>query len=208
MTEACAVAAVVAAAGKSTRMGTPKQLLPWGRSTVIAAVVDKLVHAGASPVVVVTGHAAGAVGSALANTSAVIVHNRDYHRSEMLHSYQVGLQYLETERSGRRFLGAFLALADQPHISDQVLQALVTAAERNPDRIVVPSHNYRRGHPVFLPHSLWKEVIALRDTESTLREVFVRHSRLIQYVTVDTPTVLRDMDTPDDYEALKPRSTP
>ncbi|HMN30901.1 MAG TPA: NTP transferase domain-containing protein, partial [Caldilineaceae bacterium] len=89
-----AIAAVVAAAGMSRRMGTAKQLLPWHGQTVISAVVSNLDTAGATPIVVVTGHRQAEVAAALAATPARTVYNADYTTDEMLRSYQVGIAAL------------------------------------------------------------------------------------------------------------------
>ncbi len=117
----------------------------------------------------------------------------------MLRSYQVGLRAL----LAGTYTGALLALGDQPHIPVSVLRQIVDAARQHPERIAIPSYDMRRGHPIFLPYVLWDEVLALGDAE-TLRVVMDRHADSICYVSVDTPAVLRDMDTPSDYDALRP----
>lgn len=195
------VAAIVAAAGQSVRMGKPKQLLPWKDSTVIAAVVDNLTAAGAHPVIVVTGHKAAAVEAALADTAAIIVINDEFARSEVLRSYQIGLRRLT---STKNLDGALLTLGDQPHISPQTLRQIIDEAHRFPGAIIVPSFAMRRGHPVFLPVSLWKEALTL-GADDTLRTLLSRHEDKTRYVIVDTSSILRDLDTPDDYEALRPK---
>src|SRR4051794_21735799 len=92
--EDLSIAAVIAAAGQSRRMGSPKQLLPWGDSTVIATVVQNLTVAGAEPVVCVVGHQQEAVRTALKHTRAAVVFNLDYAHSEMISSYQAGVRHL------------------------------------------------------------------------------------------------------------------
>lgn len=194
------IAAVVAAAGRSRRMGQPKQLLPWGSGTVIQAVVDCLVRAGASPVIVVTGHQADAVRAALAHTSAQTVHNPDYRHTEMLASFQRGVAALTGHPTP--LLGTLLALGDQPHIPVDAVQAVLARALETPEAIVVPSHRMRRGHPIYLPRSLWPELLAL-GPEASLRELLQRHERRIVYQVVDTEAVLLDIDRWADYQALR-----
>lgn len=196
---ACCVAAAVAAAGKSTRMGRPKQLLPWRDCTVIATVVRNLRLAGAEPVIVTVGHKAAAVEEALEGTGAIVVFNDAYGQSEMLRSYQLALSVLD--RSD--ICGALLAPGDQPHVPVSVLREIVDAARDASERLVIPSFNMRRGHPIYLPARLWDEVLALTETD-TLRLVLDRHRDRVLYVTVDSPAILQDLDTPSDYEAYKP----
>ncbi len=196
------MAAVVAAAGRSRRMGRPKQLLPWGSGTVIHAVVTHLVQAGARPVVVVTGHRASEVEAALADTPAHLVRNPDHGHTEMLRSYQVGVQALGARAE---LVGTLLALGDQPHVPPETIRQILARAREVPDRVVVPSHRMRRGHPIYLPRELWPELLSL-GTEATLRDLLRRHVHRIEHVVVDTEAVLLDMDRWAEYEALRHRA--
>lgn len=199
------IAAIVAAAGLSTRMGQPKQLLPWQGATVVGTVVDNLRQAGADPVVVVVGHEAEAVAAALAGKPVQIVANPAYRTGEMLASHQAGLRRLiDASPPEAAPLGALLALGDQPHIPADAIRRAVEQALATPQRIVIPSYNMRRGHPIYLPAALWDEFLAL-SADETLRTLLNRHAEDIRYVESQTPAVLRDIDTPDDYAALKPR---
>ncbi len=199
-----AVAGVVAAAGRSRRMGRFKPLLPWGQRTIIATVIHNLAQAGVDLILCVVGHRAQEIQAALAGSPAVPVLNPAHATGEVLSSYQAGVRALLAD--GRPLLGALLALGDQPHIPWPVIQALLIQARSTPDRIVVPSHNRRRGHPIFLPRSLWDELLAL-GPDATLRDLLHRHTAQIHYVTVATDAVLRDLDTFEEYRALCPPST-
>ncbi len=198
------IAAIVAAAGRSTRMGTPKQLLPWQGTTVLDAVVRHLDAAGAQPVVCVVGHRRAAMIDALADAPAVLVDNPGYLQGEMLNSYQAGVRYLQAAEFPAA--GALLALGDQPHIPVAVLEAILCQARQTPGQIVIPRYEERRGHPIYLPAALWPELLALGRDE-TLRTLVVRHAETIVYVAVESDAILRDIDTPSDYQALAP-STP
>lgn len=194
------VAAIVLAAGMSTRMGgdVPKQLLPWGRRTVVQEVLDTLIQASipASHIVVVVGHARQAVEKAVAAYGAQPVFNRDYATGEMLTSLKVGLQVLPPACAG-----TLVALADQPQMQIAVVAEVLKAFEAGDRRqIVIPSYAMRRGHPVILPRWLWSEILNV-PAGDTLREVLDRHRDAIHYVLVDTPTVLADLDTRDQYTA-------
>lgn len=184
-------------------MGEPKQLLPWGASTVIGTVVGNLLAAGAQPVVCVTGHQHAQIGVALAAWPVQLVYNAAYATTEMLTSYQLGLRTLESTSCR----GALLALGDQPHLEVTVLQTIMAQAQATPDRLVIPSHNNRRGHPIYLPRVLWAALLALDETAS-LRTVIAQHSSEIVYTVVDTAAILRDMDTPAEYQALRADQAP
>ncbi len=183
-------------------MGQTKQLLPWGSGTVIQAVVSHLLQAGADPVVVVTGHRASEVEAVLADTPARLVHNPDHGHTEMLRSYQVGVQALV---SIPKRVGTLLALGDQPHVPASTIRRILARAREVPDRVVVPSHGMRRGHPIYLPRELWPELLAL-GVEATLRDLLRRHAHRIEHVVVDTEAVLLDMDRWAEYERLRSRA--
>lgn len=193
------IAAVIAAAGRSTRMGQPKQLLPWGDSTVLATTVGNLAAGGAAPVVCVIGHRGDEMQAALVGTVARVLRNPDYLEGEMLSSYRAGVAALSED--GVPYAGTLLALGDQPHVSVAVIAQVINQARQSPDALVIPSHTMRRGHPFYLPGRLWPELLTLGRDES-LRTLLRRHEASIHYVDVATDAILRDIDTPADYAEL------
>lgn len=192
------IAAVVAAAGFSRRMGQFKQLLPWGESTIIRSVVENLHAAGADPVLCVTGHRAAEVAAALKDSPARIVYNPDYASAEMLTSYQAGIRALDPAR----LLGSLLALADQPHLPAAIIRQVVEQARQTPERIVIPSHAMRRGHPIYLPARLWGDLLAL-PAQATLRDLLRGDTARIVYVDVESDAIRRDMDEWTEYVKLR-----
>lgn len=192
------IAAIIPAAGLSSRMGlaTPKPLLPWGEHTIVEEVASSLLAAGLRPVVVVCGFQREALERTLGHLPVQCIHNPEYATGEMLSSVQVGLAALPSTCRG-----ALLALADQPQIQVSVVRQLVdTFQDSDYGKLVVPSFRKRRGHPVILPRWLWPEIMALGRAD-TLRSVFQKHRDHIRYVVVDTPSVLADIDTLEQYRA-------
>ncbi len=190
------ISAVVLAAGLSTRMGRPKLLLPYGEHTVVEQVVSVLLASPADEVLVVTGHARAAVERALTGWPALAVFNPDYAAGEMLSSVQVGLK-----AAAPASRAALLAVGDMPAIEAGVVAQLVAAyiGSSSDDYVYIPSYQMRAGHPVLVPRSYWPAIVAL-PRGASLRSVWQAESSRIHWVTVDTPSVLRDMDTPEDYE--------
>ncbi len=190
--------AVVLAAGQSRRMGAPKLVLPWGQNTVIEQVVRSLGEGGIREIVVVTGGAREAVEAALAGYPVRFAHNPHYAQSEMVTSLQIGLRALSPGCPA-----LLIALGDQPVIEAGVIQAVLAAYRSSGSRLVIPSYQMRRGHPWLVARELWPDLLALQPAQS-LRDFLKAHEDDIQYVNVDTPNVLKDMDTPEDYARLKP----
>jgi len=196
------ISAIVLAAGRSERMGTPKMSLPWGKTTVIGKVVSTLLGSQVDQVVVVTGGGRAEVEAALGRLPPGLpvrsVHNPHYAAGEMLSSLQVGIAAL-----GESVVATLIALGDQPQMEEQVVTAIISAYRQNGAGLVVPSYQMRRGHPMLVARPLWIELLSLRPPQ-TLRELLLAHRDQIQYVNVDTPTILQDLDTPGDYQHYKP----
>lgn len=193
------VGAVILAAGLSSRMGQPKVLLPWANGTILEHILRQLVLARVREMVVVTGHEAERVAEAAGRFDAKVAHNRGYAQGEMLSSLQTGLRALPASVSA-----ALIVLGDQPRLQPGVVSALVTAYAEGKGSIIAPSYLHRRGHPLLIDRRYWPELLAL--TEGAPRDVINRHAGEIHYVNVNTDSVLRDVDTPDDYEEERRRA--
>jgi molybdenum cofactor cytidylyltransferase len=190
-------AALVLAAGLSRRMGRFKLTLPWGERTVVGAVIATLAAAGLTEIVVVTGHRADEVSAALAGTSGRCVHNAGYASEEMLGSIQAGLAAMAAGVEA-----ALLCLGDQPQMEADTVRAVLAAGEVTGwAKIIIPSYQMRAGHPILLPRWIWPEILACRGT---LREALAAHRGQIEYLAVQTPSVLADLDTPEDYAGETP----
>ena len=188
------ISAIVLAAGLSTRMGRLKQLLPYGEHTVIEQVVSVLLASPVSEVVVVTGHQRSAVETALAKWPVRSVFNPDYAEGEMLSSAQAGLRTVSGESRA-----VLLAVGDMPAIEGNVVAQLIETYRAAGDGYVyIPSHQMRAGHPVLVPRPYWGAILSLRAGDN-LRSVLRAKSTRVQWVIVDTPSVLQDIDTPTDY---------
>ena len=189
------ITGIVLAAGLSTRMGRVKQLLPYGEHTVVEQVVSTLLASPVDEVLVVTGYQRAAVEAALAGWPVRAVFNPHYAEGEMLSSVQAGLQAVSSASQA-----ALLAVGDMPAIQAEVVAQLVQAYQAAGDGFVyIPSYQMRAGHPVLAPRPYWPAILALPRGDN-LRSVWRAPGTRIRWVVVDTPSVLRDMDTPEDYE--------
>ncbi len=186
------VAAIVLAAGRSTRMGRPKQTLPWGKTTMIAEVVWRLQAGGFSEIVVVTGAERESVEAALAAAPVRFAFNPDFETSEMARSLQVGLRTLP-----ENCMAALVALGDQPQMEPATARAVIQRWRETQAPVVAPIHQGQRGHPLLFDRAAWPEVFAL-PAEANPRD-FLRAAGRIEWVEVGTDSILRDIDTPDDY---------
>ena len=195
------ITAVILAAGLSRRMGSPKMLLPWGGTSVLGQTASVYAEAGVTEIVVVTGGAQQAVEAECRRLAATYplrwVNNPDYERGEMISSLQCGLAFLKPEIEA-----ALVGLGDQPQLSLAAVQMVVSTWVSTDKPLIVPSPKLRRGHPWLLRRELWGSLLALPPAD-TLRDFLNSHASEIVYVDTDE-TVLKDLDTPADYQREKP----
>ncbi len=192
------VAAIVLAAGLSSRMGQPKMVLPWGDTTVIGRVVQVLRQAGVVEIVAVTGGARAVVERELARLAVRAVFNPRFAEDQMAYSLQAGLAALPPEKEA-----ALIVLGDQPQIQVEVTTQVLRAYQATQASLVIPSYQMRRGHPWLVSRSLWPEIMQL-ELPGTLREVINAHAAEIHYLPVTSDSILRDLDTLDDYQREHP----
>jgi len=192
------ISAIVLAAGQSTRMGEYKMLLPWGQTSVIGHVVSTLLEAGVNDVYAVTGGHQIELKEALKENKIKYLYNQDFENGEMLTSVQVGLNGLGDECDA-----ALIVLGDQPQIESRVVREIVESYLSTHHKIIVPSYKMHRGHPWLIEKLFWKDILNLLPPQ-TLRNFLNMHYEVIDYLNVETPSVLQDLDTKNDYSHYKP----
>jgi molybdenum cofactor cytidylyltransferase len=177
-------------------MGAFKLTLPWRGKTVIAQVADTLIHARLREIIAVTGHRREDVEAALAGRAVRCVHNANYATGEMLSSIQAGISALTAGSDA-----VLVCLGDQPQLEAATVSAILVEGERTAwRRVVIPSYRMRAGHPILIPSYLYMQIM---DATESLRSV-LREADAIDYLTIDSPTILADLDTPDDYAQAHP----
>jgi len=187
--------AVVLAAGESRRMGTQKLLLPFGGTTVVAAVVRTAQASRAGGTLVVLGADRDAVRLELEPRGVEFALNRDFPLG-MLSSVQAGFKALPAGAEA-----AVVMLGDQPFLPSRVVDTVIKAYEEGGKGIVIPVFQGRRGHPVLIDLKYRDEVLALDPAEG-LRRLLRAHPDDILEVEAGDANILRDLDTPEDYAGL------
>src|SRR5271156_1957094 len=209
MTLAASFAGVIQAAGKSSRMGRDKALLPWppllaGQSasndTLLSAAIRSLSSA-TDFVVVVVGKNEAALASVIYSNGASLVVNRDPDRGQFS-SLQVGLQ--EVLNHGRD--AAMVTLVDRPPVSAATLQTLRDAFSVADPNVwaIVPEYSGHHGHPYLVGREMMSAFLQEPAT-SNARDIEHAHSEHIQYVRVDDPLVAVNINPPEDYAGLQVR---
>ncbi len=189
------IAAVVLAAGESSRMGRDKALLPFRGSTFLEEIVSTLWQAQVKKMVVVLGHHAKQVQASVKLGDTEVVGNPRY-REGQTSSLQAGLLALNEEVEG-----ILLCLVDHPFISVSLVRKLTEAFQKQKSPAVIPTYRGKHGHPVIFSRALFSEFKALGPNEGA-NVVARRHRAETAFVEVDDARILRDVDTVADYEKL------
>lgn len=193
--------AVILAAGGSTRMGQPKQLLPIDGAPLVMRAVHAALASPVWPIVVVLGHAAEKIRPLLARVPLQIVVNPRW--SEGLGSSLVsGIEILD--QFSTSLDGAMIALADQPHLSASAIRRLASAFIGK-NGITAARYSRALGAPVIFGRSFFPELLALPPDQGA-QGLLRRHAATV--TAVDLPELSVDLDTPEDYQRFLEASPP
>ncbi len=195
------IAALILAAGGSSRLGRPKQLEPWGSTTLLGHVIDMVESFPVDETWVVVGADLDRVVNEIGPRPVGIVQNPDW-ESGLASSLRVGLDALTRLSKAE---GVLVFLADQPSVRADVVTALIEKHRRSPAMAIVPKYRYSRGNPVLLGRSLWPRLMSLEGDQGAMR-LLQAHSEWVEEVWFDSLSP-RDIDTQADVEELRPRRT-
>lgn len=196
MTDSSRYAAVVLAAGFSSRMGWPKALLRLGSRSVMERMASNLRAAGILDILVVTGHRGQEVGAEAERLALGRVHNPDF-AAGMLTSVQAGSRALDAEVKG-----FFVIPVDCPLVEARTYSSLIQVRQSEDSDVVHPTCCGRRGHPPLLAARL-RGALSAADPHTNLRLFLEEHALRRHDLDVADPGVLMDMDTPRDFRLLE-----
>ncbi len=198
------IAAVVLAAGKSTRMAPYNKLLIADRAgkPMLARVVDNLLSSVARPLLVVTGHRADDIRAALGGRPVTFVHAPDYDTG-LAASLKAGIAAVPETAAA-----AIVCLGDMPLITARIVDKLIAAYDADEGRtIVVPTHQGRAGNPILWDRRYFAEILQLSG-DAGARALLKQHMEQVAEVEAGDDAVLRDFDTVDSLATLPQRLRP
>lgn len=197
------IAAIVPAAGESRRMGRPKPLLKFDGRPLIARVVSALLEGGAWPAVVVAPPADSPEGSSIASAAAeagAVVLAPETRPVEMRDSVELALG--ELKRQAEPPTAVALAPADSPKLAAELVAHLVSVWRENPERIIIPKAEGRRGHPVVIPWRLAMKIPNL-PADVGVNALIAQRAGDVLEVDVGEGPLIADLDTPEDLQRLR-----
>jgi molybdenum cofactor cytidylyltransferase len=197
------VAAIILAAGESRRFGKPKLLLPWGQRTILQAVIQAALAAPVEPVALILGAYADEIEASLGAERArlQIVHNPLWATGQSS-SLRAGLAALDPPPDATLFLQA-----DQPNITPELLGQLIQTWRRSGALIVAPAYRGQRSSPALFDRALFAELTVVTGDQGG-RPVIAKHLADLVTIEVAEASILKDIDTLEDYESSQKTETP
>jgi len=187
--------AILLAAGESSRMGRLKALLPWRNSTLLEYQLRSLLEAGIHQVVVVLGYDADRLKPVVESVDgASWALNPDYLQGKTT-SLKTGVAAL----AGKQVSEVLLLNVDQPR-SAETVRTLVKRHLESSYLITIPTHGGKGGHPILITAGLLPELAVIDEESQGLKAVIRRHGEATERFELDDPTVLWDLNTPEQYQ--------
>ncbi len=189
------IPAILLSAGDSRRMGMPKALLklPNGHS-FLEEIVQNLQESGFCPIILVLGKDAPKIQPLIPEEITRILVN-PHPENGQLSSFQIGIRELPESVPG-----CLMTLIDHPLIMPETYRKMAAHIRQNPDRIAVPSKDFKKGHPTYFSLRFFKEILTAPLNEGA-RRILKNHPNEIDYILVDDDGIFIDFDTPEAYNS-------
>lgn len=191
--------AILLAAGQSTRMGGLKGLLPWGEKTLFEHQLLTLLHSPIDDIVVVVGYQAEQFIQIAKHYPVRIIQNKNCHLGKCS-SIITGLHSIQ-KRSEMILISAI----DQP-TETEVIQQLILSLLDYP--IAIPILQGKRGHPILFSTKVMNDLLTITEETKGLRNVIQKYQNQLVEVSVNTPHIHLNLNTPKDYLEAKARFQP
>lgn len=193
--QASRISAILLAAGQSRRLGRPKQLLPFGAKTVIETCLDHLLASDADEVIVVLGYGYQQIRAQIEYLPVTCILNPDYSQG-MSSSVKAGVRAISGDAQA-----VVVALVNQPLVTADVINQLISAYLQGGHRIIVPEFEGQGGHPILIDLVYRDEMLRI-DPQIGLRQIIREHRDEIFKLPLETDAVVRYLRTWEDYQLM------
>jgi molybdenum cofactor cytidylyltransferase len=189
------MAAIIVAAGFSSRMKAFKPLLKMGSSTIIETALDTFHSVGIRDIVVVTGKNAVELEAHISYSGAICLRS-DYTHNKMFDSACIGLNYLKDKCDM-----AFFTPVDSPLFTKYSLKEMILKMNSSNSSVLCPCYSKEQGHPLLINCNCFEDILSYNGTAGMSGGI----SRLtdVEMINLPDPALIMDADTPEDYEDMK-----
>jgi molybdenum cofactor cytidylyltransferase len=190
------VAALILAAGESSRFGRPKQLIEFRGKTLIRRAVDAGIEAKCAPIVVVAGSAREKIEEELRSSEAEVVENKKW-KQGIGTSIRAGVAHLMSRENPD---GIVLLTCDQPFVDAAVVHGLIQLHQQSGKPIVASSYANTLGVPALFARTYFDHLLALKD-DTGAKSIIARNPRDVALFSFPEGNI--DIDSPEDWENLE-----
>jgi molybdenum cofactor cytidylyltransferase len=191
------IVSLILSAGKSSRMGKAKALLPWHGKSLLQHAVQAARDSNITDIVAVLGSHADELRAEVTQLSISHTLNANW-KLGMGSSIKSGVKFIQEQLPEAE--GILIQLADQPRINGESLSKLVAQHQANPGKLIVAEYGGSPGVPALFPKDLFAALLKMPD-DAGAKKILFQHSTLL--VRVSLPEAAQDIDTPEQYEQLK-----
>ena len=185
---------IILAAGNSSRMGEPKQLMKFKSKTFLQHIIEESKEANLNPVICVTGYQSDQISKAIAGMNVIIVNNGQWSEG-MGTGISAGIkEALQSDLDS-----VILAVSDQPYVSSGLFAKMLTLKDKSGKKIVASSYAGTLGTPVLFDKEYFNQLISLHGNQGAKNIV---HMNMSDVCTVKFEKGSIDIDTKEDYEKL------
>ena len=168
-------AAIILAAGESSRMGFPKQLAEYKGKTILETVVETVSNSIENSIVVL-GHENETLTEKIDFKNSTILINESWEEG-IISSIRTGLFYLSSDKN---IDGALIFMGDQPAINSLVIEKLLTT-KHDDDEVLVPQYRYQKGYPILIPRFFWNKLELITQDDTDGDDSVFKNFELIDY---------------------------
>lgn len=186
---------IILAAGSSSRLGQPKQLLMYKGKTLVRKAIDTAFESKSNACVLVIGANLELISNEVQDTKVDIVINKDW-ESGMASGMQKGLEFLENRIAPDQVI---LMLCDQPFVDSELLNSIIEKQAKSGKGIIACHYNDTIGVPALFSRKYFPKLIDLKGSEGAKKIIYAYQDDLLK---IDFPNAAIDIDTPEDYKRL------
>jgi molybdenum cofactor cytidylyltransferase len=190
------IACLILAAGSSSRLGSPKQLLEYKQKTLTEHAISTTLAAGISQVYVVLGYAFEAIRDTISHLPVHIIHHQAW-KEGIGSSIRTGTNFIEKEN---HFDAILIMLCDQPHISSDHLIALVQGYSRQNKSIIATGYGRHAGVPALFDQKIFPSLKELKG-DSGAKNIISKNREDVFLINFEQAGI--DIDTPEDLRNLE-----
>ncbi|TYA92110.1 nucleotidyltransferase family protein [Seonamhaeicola marinus] len=189
---------IILAAGAASRMGKPKQLLPFKNSTLLEHSISQALNSKIKEVYCILGANSENIKKTVSSSQITFIDNPKW-KEGLSTSIVKGINYLETLE--KTFDAVLIMLCDQPFINAHYIDLLMDTFAKNPKSIIASNYGGKHGVPAIFPKKTF-QYLAKLEGDKGAKEVLNNGFFNVISVTPKSKEVLKDIDTPEDYESL------